>query len=85
MQERERWNLAAREAASKVNEGRYRRGDDLGGSMAKRKLTEFEKLQIIRARKVEHGRQFLRTEIDVTVEDDTDEQGNPRVTERPKS
>jgi hypothetical protein len=47
-----------------------------------RKLTPFEKVQIITARK---ARQFLRAESDVIVEDYTDEQGNPRVTERPKS
>jgi hypothetical protein len=55
------------------------------GSMAKRQLTEFEKVQIIAARKAEHRRQFSLVEIDVIVEDYTDEQGNPRVTQRPKS
>jgi len=52
--------------------------------MAKRKLTEFEKVKIITARKAAHLHQTL-VEIDVIVEDYTDEQGNPRVTERPKS
>ena len=53
--------------------------------MAQRKLTEFEKVQIVADRKAEHRRQFSSVEIDVIVEDYTDEQGNPRVIVRSKS
>jgi hypothetical protein len=53
--------------------------------MAKRKLTPFEKVQIINARKGRASPPFSRVEMEVIVEDYTDEQGNPCVTERPKS
>jgi hypothetical protein len=52
------------------------------GRIAKRKLTELEKVQI--ANKREYSRQFFPVEIEVIVDDYTDENGNPSVIVRPK-
>ncbi|WFU39739.1 hypothetical protein QA640_36210 [Bradyrhizobium sp. CB82] len=55
--------------------------------MIRRKLTEFEKAQIVAQHRAEHLRQFWfwYNEIEVIVEDYTDDGGNPRVTVRVKS
>ncbi|MGY3622199.1 hypothetical protein ACVJGD_008395 [Bradyrhizobium sp. USDA 10063] len=55
--------------------------------MIRRKLTEFEKVQIVAQHRAEHLRQFWFwfNEIEVIVEDYTDDRGNPRVTIRVKS
>jgi hypothetical protein len=50
--------------------------------MTKRKLTDFEKVQILNKR--EHSRPFSPVKIEVIVEDYTDENGNPSVIVRPK-
>lgn len=68
-----------------LERARYGRRDDLVSSMARRKLTEFEKVRIIADRKAEHQRQFSSVEIEVIVEDYTDERGTPRVIVRAKS
>ena len=50
--------------------------------MAKRKLPEFEKVQIANRR--EYSLKFFPLEAEVIVEDYTDENGNPSVIVRPK-
>jgi hypothetical protein len=52
------------------------------GRITKRKLTEFEKVH--EANKREYSREFFPLEIEVIVDDYTDENGSPSVIVRPK-